>query len=74
LIEVFPRESKESKEDAVPVGLRTDAYGHFSSSLPGGTYTAIIRSQGFRPWYLVFEITKEGKAKELHATLQVAGC
>jgi hypothetical protein len=74
LIEVFPRESKESKEDAVPVGLRTDTYGHFSSSLPGGTYTAIIRSPGFRPWFLVFEITKEGKAKELHATLQVAAC
>jgi len=74
LIEVFPRESKESKEDAVPVGLRTDTYGRFSSSLPGGTYTAIIRSPGFRAWFLVFEITKEGKAKELHATLQVAAC
>jgi carboxypeptidase family protein len=71
LIEVFP---KDSKNNSTPVGLRTDKNGHFSSSLPGGTYTAIIRSPGFRPWFLVFEITKEGETKELHATLQVAAC
>ena len=71
LIEVFP---KYAKEEAAPVGLRSDNTGHFSSSLPSGTYTAIIRAPGFRPWFLIVEISKAGEAKELRATLQVSAC
>jgi hypothetical protein len=70
-IKVFPR---DSREDATPLGLRTDSAGHFSSPLPSGTYTAVIRSPGFRVAFLVFEIARDGEAKELRSTLQVGGC
>lgn len=73
-VEVFPKETINSKETADPVALRADSIGHFSSALPPGIYTAIFRAPGFRPWFLVVEITKDGQAKELRATLQISSC
>lgn len=56
------------------VTLRTDESGHFSTTLPEGTYTALIHLNGFRTETLVFELARNGLPKELHAVLKVASC
>jgi protocatechuate 3,4-dioxygenase beta subunit len=71
LIEIFPRNSGDSTKI---VRFKTDGSGHFSATLASGTYTAIVRAPGFRDWRLVFEIARDGEAKELHAQVQIWSC
>ena len=71
LIEVYPRGSG-SKSKAIQ--LKADENGRFSAPLADGTYTVVVRMQGFRIWFLLFQIARDGKAKELNASLRIGGC
>ncbi|HKM83283.1 MAG TPA: hypothetical protein VJY15_20275 [Candidatus Acidoferrum sp.] len=70
-IEVYPRGS-EAKSKRIQ--LKADENGHFSAPLADGIYTVVVRMQAFRDSFLVFEVTQDGKAKELRVSLRVGGC
>ncbi len=71
LIEVYPRDS-EAKSKGIQ--LKADENGHFSTPLADGTYTVLARMRAFRIWFQVFEVARDGQAKELHPLLEVDHC
>jgi len=71
LIEVYPRDFEPKSKG---IQLKAGENGHFSTPLADGTYTVIVRMQAFRIWFQVFEVARDGQAKELHPLLEVDHC
>jgi hypothetical protein len=71
LIEVYPMGSEVKSKR---IQLKADENGHFSAPLADGTYTVLVRMQAFRDSFLVFEVARDGQAKELRVSLRVGGC
>jgi hypothetical protein len=64
----------DGKQASTTVSLTVDEAGRFSTKLPYGVYRAIVRSDGFKPYPVVFEILQDGDAKDLSVVLKVASC
>ena len=55
--------------------LKTDESGNFSSHLAEGSYTVVVRSQGFKTFIMGLQVAPNGEAKELEVPLKIgSGC
>ena len=65
---------EENSGESHAVEIKTDEGGRFSASLLPGTYTALVKLQGFRTQKVAFEIAPRADAKDLRFSLKIGWC
>jgi 5-hydroxyisourate hydrolase-like protein (transthyretin family) len=65
---------QEDSGESHAVEIKTDEGGRFSASLLPGTYTALVKMQGFRTQKVAFEIAPRADAKDLRFSLEIGWC
>jgi hypothetical protein len=68
-IEVFERGAVGKAPMAI---AESDATGHFSVRIAKGTYSAVLRAQGFSAQIRVFEIAPEADSRDLRIRMELA--
>jgi hypothetical protein len=65
---------KRLQDEALPVEIRSDSVGRFSTHLAEGTYIALFQSGGFLPEVLVFDVVRGEGLKDLRVSMEVWSC